>query len=72
MFFGLIVYFFVKFFILIIGDAWIEFHHDRKEITSDQRTSLSNAIQVSREVTKKKLIEQVVYLKGDTIMIDDY
>ncbi|KAG8179501.1 hypothetical protein JTE90_005253 [Oedothorax gibbosus] len=54
------------------GDAWAEFHHQRKELTPDQLTSLSNAVQVSPEVTPKKLIEYVVYLKNDKIMVEDY
>lgn len=52
------------------GDAWIEFHHQHKEVTPDQHALLSKAIEVSSRKVERKLIEEIIYLMGDTVVID--
>ncbi|GFU57430.1 thymidine phosphorylase [Nephila pilipes] len=54
------------------GDVWLEFHHQRNEVSQDHRTQLTNAITVSSQRVKQKLIEKKVYYKDDILVVEDY
>ncbi|GFQ82635.1 thymidine phosphorylase [Trichonephila clavata] len=54
------------------GDVWLEFHHQREEITQDHRTQLTNAITVSSQRVQRKLIEKKVYYRDDALVVEDY
>ncbi|CAL1285221.1 unnamed protein product [Larinioides sclopetarius] len=54
------------------GDVWMEFHHQQDEIVPEKRTLLNNAITVSKQRVERKLIGKIIYMKEDSVMVEDY
>ncbi|GIY93973.1 thymidine phosphorylase [Caerostris extrusa] len=54
------------------GDVWLKFYHQREKMSEDHRMQLTNSITVSSQRVQRKLIEKRVYIRDDSVVVEDY
>lgn len=54
------------------GEAWLRFHHQRKELSEYQLQKLSSIIAVAYKKVERKLIDKCIYYKNESLTVEDY